>query len=439
MSGFERRRMRAVAVAALLILFFGAALPGAAPAGLSPAERTDIFEKVWRDIRDLYYDPAFHGVNWEQVHERYLPEERAAKDDDDFYGVVRRMTGELHDAHTRFFSPEQWKRIKLHEHAGLGFAAEDVEGKTVVTSVEEESEAQRAGILPGMTVLTVDGITVADLIAQAAAKREPSSSERADRMFIYRDAFSAPVGTAVQLAFVRADGAPFEASVKAQIYPNVPRVESRLLASGEGYIEFDGFNHRTAKEFKSALQKFRGAPGVIIDLRQNGGGELEPVISIAGYFLGDKTLIAKYSTRTGKPIAWFGGFVKLKLDVEAGGRGEQIYTGPVTLLVGPRTASASEIFSGGMQEIGRATVVGTQSCGCVLGITKPREMKGGSVLEISESAWMTPKGRKLEGTGVVPDRIVNATIADFQLKRDRALAEAERALQTERPAAVARP
>ena len=439
MNGIERRRVRAVAVAALLLLSFGTALPGAGPAGLSPSDRSDIFEKVWRDIRDLYYDPTFHGVNWDQVHERYLPEERAAKDDEDFYGVVRRMTGELHDAHTRFFSPEQWKRIKLHEHAGLGFTAEDVEGKTVVTAVEEESEAQRAGILPGMTVVTVDGIAVADLIAQAAAKREPSSSERADRLFIYRDVFSAPVGTAVKLAFVRADGAPFEASVKAQIYPNVPRVVSRPLASGEGYIEFDGFNHRTAKEFKSALQKFRGAPGVIIDLRQNGGGELEPVISIAGYFLADKTLIAKYATRTGKPIAWYGGLVKLKLDVEAGARGEQIYTGPVTLLVGPRTASASEIFSGGMQEIGRATVVGTQSCGCVLGITKPREMKGGSVLEISESAWMTPKGRKLEGTGVVPDRIVNATIADFQLKRDRALAEAERALQTERPAAVARP
>ena len=108
----------------------------------------------------------------------------------------------------------------------------------------------------------------------------------------------------------------------------------------------------------------------------------------------------------------------------------------MTLLVGPRTASASEIFSGGMQEIGRVKVIGTQTCGCVLGITKPREMKGGSVLEISESMWMTPKGRKLEGDGITPDKIVAPTIADLQQKRDAALAEAEKSLQQSKSAAI---
>ena len=178
---------------------------------------------------------------------------------------------------------------------------------------------------------------------------------------------------------------------------------------------------------------------MIVDLRWNGGGELDPVVAIAGYFLSDKTLIAKYSTRTGKPITWFGGMVKLKLDVEAGQRGEAIYTGPVTLLVGPPTASASEIFSGGMQEIGRVKVIGTQTCGCVLGITKPREFKGGSVLEISESMWMTPKGRKLEGHGITPDKIVAPTIADLQKNRDPALAEAEKSLQQSKSATLAHP
>jgi len=409
------------------------------PAALSQQDRIDIFEKVWRDIRDFYYDPAFHGVNWDQIHEQYLPEVRAAKDDDDFYGIVRRMASVLHDAHTRFYSPDQWKRIKQHERAGFGFTAAEVEGKTAITTVVKDSDAERAGIEPGMIVLSIDGKPIADRIAAAASQREPSSSIRADRLLVYRDALSAPLGSSVRIGFARADGSTFDATVTAQVYPNAPKVESRLLPSGEGYIEFDGFNHKTEKEFKIALEGVRRAPAVIVDLRWNGGGELDPVVAIAGYFLNDKTLIAKYSTRSGKPIAWFGGMVKLKLDVEAGKHGEAIYTGPVTLLVGPRTASASEIFSGGMQEIGRVRVIGTQTCGCVLGITKPREMKGGSVLEISESMWMTPKGRKLEGDGITPDKIVAPTIADLQQNRDPALAEAEKSLQQSKSASLSHP
>ena len=196
---------------------------------LTRQDREDIFEKTWRDIRDLYYDPTFHGVNWDQIHEQFLPDVRAAKDDEDFYAVVRRMTGELHDAHTRFYSPEQWKRIKQHERAGLGFTAAEVEGKTVITAVEPDSGAQRTGILPGMIVLSVDGKPVAERLAEAAAKREPSSSERADQLFVYRDVFSAPIGSAVKLGLARFDGSAFESTLTAQIFPNVPSVETRLL------------------------------------------------------------------------------------------------------------------------------------------------------------------------------------------------------------------
>jgi carboxyl-terminal processing protease len=437
-----RRIFGVVALCAAIALAATApaiATPAREPATLSPQDRVDIFEKVWRDIHDLYYDPAFHGVNWDQIHEQYLPKIRDSKGDEDFYALLRRMTGELHDAHTRFYSPEQWKRIKLHEHAGLGFTAADVEGKIAIAKVDWDSEAFRAGLKPGMIVQTVDGKPIAERIAEAAAAREASSSERADRLLAYRDAFSAPVGSTVKIGLLRADGSAFEAQVTARIYQNLPKVESRTLPSGEAYIGFDEFNRFSAKAFKRALRASRNAPGVIVDLRGNGGGELDPMVAIAGYFLNDKTLIAKYSTRNGKPITWFGGMVKLKLDVEAGQHGDAIYTGPVTLLVGPRTASASEIFTGGMQEIGRVKVIGTQTCGCVLGITKPREMKGGGVLEISESMWMTPKGRKLEGDGITPDKIVAPTIADLRQNRDPALAEAEKSLQQSKSATLSHP
>ena len=88
---------------------------------LSPKERVEVFEKVWKEVDEHYYDPEFGGVNWQEVHQRYLPLVQAAKDDKDFYSIVDRMTAELHDAHTRFSSPEQWENHKKHQGVSIGF------------------------------------------------------------------------------------------------------------------------------------------------------------------------------------------------------------------------------------------------------------------------------------------------------------------------------
>jgi carboxyl-terminal processing protease len=112
-----------------------------------------------------------------------------------------------------------------------------------------------------------------------------------------------------------------------------------------------------------------------------------------------------------------------------GKKGGQIYSGPVVILVSEYSASATEVFAAGMQDSGRARLVGSQSCGCVLGITHDRVMKGGGVLEISEVLWFSPKDRKLEGEGVIPDKVAMPTIASLQEKRDQALDEGVRVLR----------
>jgi carboxyl-terminal processing protease len=106
-------------------------------------------------------------------------------------------------------------------------------------------------------------------------------------------------------------------------------------------------------------------------------------------------------------------------------RDDQIYKGAVVILVNEASGSGSELFSGVMQEKGRATVIGRQSCGCVLGISKFRKVKGGGELALSELNYVSPRGQKLEGRGVMPDRQVALTIADLQKNRDLALDEAE--------------
>jgi len=408
-------------------------VPGAAsePAGkqrLTAKDRKEVFEKIWKEIHDHYYDPSYNGVDWDEVHQRYAPMVEATKRDQEFYTLMNQMTSELHDAHTRFNSPEQWKNFRRQQGVTVGFGVDDIDGKTVVTSVTPGSDAAHAGIEPGMVVLRVDDTAVALRVAEIEKKRLPSSSERATRWFIYNRVFAGPADTPVKVALQRADGSMFEVSVRRQVYSAAPEVTTHVLLSGNVYIRFDGFQHPIAKEFRQALQKFRDAPGLIVDLRRNGGGDLAVLLPIAGYFFGKKTLFAKDSTRTGKPLSSYVGLFKLPLQLYVGRAGEQIYSGPVVILVDAHSASSSEVFAAGMQDTLRAKVIGSQSCGCVLGIAKPRVMKGGGVLEMSEVLWFSPKGRKLEGTGIIPDKIVVPSVADLQRRRDPVLAEADKSL-----------
>jgi carboxyl-terminal processing protease len=396
---------------------------------LSLKARKSIFEKIWSEIHGHYYDPAFNGVNWDDVRQRYRPLIEAAKNDAEFYALLSQMTGELHDAHTRFNSPAQWKNYKRQQGVGAGLSVDDIGGKTVVVMVRGDSSAAHSGIEPGMIVLSVDGKPIAERIAEIEKSKAFSSTDRATRIFTYSRLFAGPPDTELKLGMERADGSHFEASVTRLIYSVASNVATDVLPSGNAYIRFDGFQPSITKEFRQALERFRNAPGVVIDLRRNGGGDLGVLLPIAGYFFDKKTLFAKDKTRSGKPLSEFAGVLRLPLDLYVGRPGDQIYSGQVVVLVDARSASSSEVFAAGMQDSKRAEIIGSQSCGCVLGIAKPRAMKGGGVLEISEVLWYSPKGRKLEGTGILPDQTVVPTLGDLQQKSDPALAAADLALR----------
>ena len=172
-------------------------------------------------------------------------------------------------------------------------------------------------------------------------------------------------------------------------------------------------------QFKSYLEKLRDAPGLIIDLRGNPGGEVNEVLKIAGYFFPTRISFGRFVTRSGK-----------SLDLFTGRDGDPVYGGPVAILLNEASGSGSEMFSGVMQEAGRAIVVGRQSCGCLLGISQYKKFKGGGELAISELGYVSPRGRTLEGVGVMPDEAVSLTLADLQRRRDATIEGAQTALGT---------
>ncbi len=99
-----------------------AASEPAAKQRLTAKERNEVFEKVWREIHDHYYDASYNGVDWNEVHRRYAPLVAATKKDQEFYALMSQMTSELHDAHTRFNSPEQWKNFRRQQGVTVGFS-----------------------------------------------------------------------------------------------------------------------------------------------------------------------------------------------------------------------------------------------------------------------------------------------------------------------------
>jgi carboxyl-terminal processing protease len=417
-------RLSCLCLVVLLVSFAASAIPSGTRQ-LSLKDRREVFERVWREIRDHFYDPQFHGISWDAIHTKYEPLIQASGNDDEFYSLIKQMTGELHDAHTRFNTPTEWEYRRKHEGVSLGFGVDEIDGKIAVISVRSGSEAEKAGVQPGMIVTAIDGHPLETLIAEAKTKLISSSTERADRLHLFHELLGGADRSGAKVEFQRPDGSKVEAELTRQMFLSPPQVQTLVLRSGIGYIRFDEFQSSIRKDLRDAVEKLRDTPGLIIDLRRNGGGDLGTLMPLAGYFYPRRTLFARDRTRDGKPLSQFGGIFKLDLDLYAGKQGQQLFTGPVVLLVSGRTASASEIFAGGMQDTGRAKIIGTQTCGCVVGIVKPRELKGGGVLEIGEILWLSPKGRQLEGEGVVPDKQVQLTLGDLQQHHDPALQEAE--------------
>src|SRR4029077_10116695 len=219
----------------------GVASEPAAKQRLTAKDRKEVFEKVWKEIHDHYYDASYNGVDWNEMHRRYAPLVEATKKDQEFYALISQMTSELHDAHTRFNSPEQWKSFRRQQGVTVGFSVDDVDGKTVVTSVIPGTDAAHAGIEPGMVVLRVDDTPVAERIAEIEKKRLPSSTERATRWFIYNRVFAGPADASVKVTLQRGDGSVFGVSLRRQIYSAAQEVTTRVLPSANVYIRFDGF------------------------------------------------------------------------------------------------------------------------------------------------------------------------------------------------------
>jgi len=181
-----------------------------------------------------------------------------------------------------------------------------------------------------------------------------------------------------------------------------------------GYIELTGFGPEIEKEFEYAMQYMQDTRGLILDLRNNGGGFVTTVAQVASYFFDDETDLGEFITRQGRSTR------------RHTQKPRSVYREPLIVLVSARSASGSEIFAAAMQERKRALILGTSptTCGCLLGVSRTLRLFDGGKLNISDTDFRTSMGRRIEGVGIKPDFMADVRSIDLLAGRDRALESA---------------
>ncbi len=266
-----------------------------------------------------------------------------------------------------------------------------IEDRWVVTEVLPGSPAEAAGILPGWIVVAREGVPLGPRID-----------------------FRPKEGEAAVWEFLDATDRPVRLAPVAQPLSLAPRQVARVLDDGVVYLRFDEFNGSGRRWLSRQLAAHAGAPGVIVDLRQNAGGETISLGVTIGEFFERAVDCGTFIKRSGARA------VKTSWQL-----GSARYRGRVAVLVDGATGSAAEIFAAVLQEHGRATVIGRRTAGAVLASWYYALPDGGQ-LQLSREDYLTPRGRRLEGVGVEPDVTVTRTLADLRAGRDPDLAEAWR-------------
>jgi carboxyl-terminal processing protease len=346
-------RPRTAAVASLLLLPMVA---GGFLLQQSPArDSTRLFDQVLSIVASRYVD----SLGGQDIMAKAA------------HGLVR----ELNDPYSELFAPkqsEEFSRSTGGRYGGVGMLLEEQKvgagTSIVVRSVFPHTPAEEGGVMEGDRIMRVDTLAASDV--------------KIDRV---SDALRGVPGTMVNVSFARAGvTVPVKLTFKRALV-HVPAVPfSTMLPDRVGYIPLQTFNENTAEEVQAAARTLvaEGARGLVLDMRDNGGGIVDQALAVSSLFLKDGQSIVNVRARNTQ-------------DEIARASNDHLATQPpLVILTDGGTASASEIVAGALQDHDRALVLGTTSFGKGL-VQSLFPLDGGYALKITTGKWYTPSGRSI--------------------------------------------
>ena len=290
----------------------------------------------------------------------------------------------LDDPYAAYYTKEEYQSLmdsSSGSYCGIGamFSQDMTTGIITVVRVYEGFPAMEAGMQPGDILFAVEG--------------EEATGQDLSKLV---SNIKGEEGTLVQLTMVR-EGETDYVELEVERRPiEIPTVEAELLEDGIGYIAVSEFDLVTSEQFALALENLQaqGMEGLILDLRDNGGGVVQAVVEMADLLLPEGLIVYtedKNGTRS-----------------EAHSDAEHYFDQPLVVLVNGNSASASEILAGAIKDYEIGTLVGTQTYGKGI-VQQSFRLSDGTALKLTISKYYTPEGNDIHGVGIAPDVEVELT------------------------------
>ena len=395
-------------------------------------KRTATFERVWNLVNDRHFDPTFGGVDWKKVGESYKPLAMAAKTDTEFHAVLNRMLGELNQSHFSIYTKESEADAARCNDGVVGIDVKLLTNKVIISKIEKNSPAELAGLKTGFEIVKIDQREIPEVLLNienslAARKVSDSMGQTYRERTLLRAMCGLPNS---QILLEAIDGKRKHKTYSitrlafkgetAKVADGIPPFklffEAKRPESNIGYVAFNVWIPKQAERARDAIREMMDLKGIIIDLRGNAGGQGNLVNTLGGILFSEPTSLGTTKTRFGS-----GKFIVQPQ--------KKIYEGKIVILTDRGTGSTSEIFAGGMQDSGRATIIGERTAGAVLPANIERLPTGANFM-YAIADYRTPKGILLEGVGVKPDNEVALTQESLLSGRDLQMEEAMRAVRS---------
>ena len=382
----------------------------AAEPALTPQQRQlniDSFEQVWKTIRDKHWQVKPGGLDWQAVHDEFRPAIEKADSMEAARAVINEMLGRLHQTHFAVVPAELYSDAagenQAHDRT-TGVDVRIIDSKVLVTSIEPDSPAAKAGVQRGWQIVQIGGVDMTPVVAKLNETYNKSSL----RDIVLRRAILSRLegdgGQPIQVRFL--DGAntavtknlarakPKGTLVQfGYLYPSYVWFDSARVDGGNiGYVSFNMFldPSRLMNQFGEAVSSCMQCGGFIIDLRGNPGGLGAMAMGIAGWFIDrpDERLGTLYMRDT-----------TLKFIVSPR---PKTFSGPLAILVDGTSASTSEILAEGLKDLGRARIFGTPTAAAALP-SMFEKLPNGDGFQYAVANYISEGGQPLEGLGVTPD------------------------------------
>lgn len=414
----------------------------------------ETFDKVWEIMNEFHFDTNFAGTDWQAAREKYRPRALSARSTQEFHETIQEMLDRLHVSHLAIVpgdlaeiieeNKSDTKKVEDIAEEGPGnpgITVRVAETDAYVASVWENSAAAQAGVRPGWIIRKVKSISLPPRLKKL---RKQSSSQLYGFLAwkMVNGLISGAPGSEVTIEFLNEKNQPRQLSLGRQQLPGTPiqlgnlpelyaNLESELLQREQakiGLIRFNIWMLPSAVAFDKALHELRRSDGIIIDLRGNIGGIAGMVMGVAGHFINEPLTLGTMKMREGNIT-----FPVNPRRVTAAGERVEPYNGPLAILVDEISVSASELFAGSMQELGRAKIFGRRTTGQALPAIHDK-LPNGDVLYHPIGDFVTGSGTRIEARGVVPDVEIPLKRSDLLANKDVVLEAAVNWIRSERKA-----